>query len=102
MPIKTGWRDAHAVPWNLAEAICQNIIYKKPIVFNGLSTNLNLSVRRAGSEQFPCQLKGCKFPLMLATCNLAIKMGFLLKKWVLTSTILVPLDLIMECDRHSL
>ena len=45
LPIKTGWRDAHAAPWNLAEAICQNIIYKKTIVFSGLSWKFNQSLR---------------------------------------------------------
>ena len=30
--------NADVAPWDLSEAICQNIIYKKPIVFNGLSS----------------------------------------------------------------
>ena len=49
LPIKAGWRDAHLAPWDLAKAIFQNIIYKKPIVFNGLSSTFNQSLRRAGS-----------------------------------------------------
>ena len=48
LPIKAGWRDAHVVPWDLAEAIWQNIIYKKPIVFNGLSSKFDPSLKRAG------------------------------------------------------
>ena len=40
-PIKAGWRDAHVAPWDLAEAICQNI-YKNPIVFNGLSSKFKI------------------------------------------------------------
>ena len=49
LPIKAGWRDAHITPWDLKEAICQNIISKKAIVFNGLSSKFKLSLRRAGS-----------------------------------------------------
>ena len=48
LPIKAGWIDAHVAPWDLAKAICQNIIYKKPI-FNGLSSKFNPSLRRVGS-----------------------------------------------------
>ena len=48
LPIKAEWRDAHVAPWDLAEAICQNIIYKKPIVFNGLSSKFDPSLKRAG------------------------------------------------------
>ena len=48
-PIKAGWRVSHVAPWNLAEAIWQNIVYKKTIVFNGLSSKFNPSLRRAGS-----------------------------------------------------
>ena len=48
-PMKAGWRVAHVAPWNLAKAIWQNIVYKKPIVFNGLSSKFNPSIRRAGS-----------------------------------------------------
>ena len=47
-PIKAGWRDAHVAPWDLAEAICQNI-YKNPIVFNGQSSKSNPSLRRPES-----------------------------------------------------
>ena len=50
LPIKAGWKDAHVAPWDLIEAICQNIIYKKLIVVNGLSSKFNLSLRGAGSE----------------------------------------------------
>ena len=32
-----------------ARYVCQNIIYKNPIVFNGLSSKFNPSLRRAGS-----------------------------------------------------
>ena len=42
LPIKGGWRDAQVAAWDLAEAIWQNI-YKKPIVFNGLSSKFNPS-----------------------------------------------------------
>ena len=49
LPIKAGWRDAHITTWDLKEAICQNIISKKAIVFNGLSSKFKLSLRRAGS-----------------------------------------------------
>ena len=50
LPIKAGWKDAHVIPWDLADlAICQNIIYKKPIVFNVLSPKFNPYLRRAGS-----------------------------------------------------
>ena len=31
LPITAGWRDAHVAAWNLAEAIWQNIIYKKQL-----------------------------------------------------------------------
>ena len=48
-PIKAGWRVSHVAPWNLAEAIWQNIVYKKTIVFNGLSSKFNPSLSRAGS-----------------------------------------------------
>ena len=48
-PMKAGWRVALVAPWNLAKAIWQNIVYKKPIVFNGLSSKFNPSIRRAGS-----------------------------------------------------
>ena len=41
--IKAGWRDNHVAP------ICQNIIYKTPIVFNDLSSKFNRSLRRGGS-----------------------------------------------------
>ena len=34
LPKKAGWSDAHVVPWDLAKAICQSIIFKKPIVFS--------------------------------------------------------------------
>ena len=47
--IKAGWGDAHITPWNLAKAICHNIIYKKPIVFYSLSSKFNPSIGRAGS-----------------------------------------------------
>ena len=43
--IKVVSRNAHVAPWDLAEVICQNIIYEKTIVFNGLS----LKFKRAGS-----------------------------------------------------
>ena len=33
LSIKAGWRDAHVALWDLPEATCQNIIYRKPIVF---------------------------------------------------------------------
>ena len=46
--IKAGWRDGHIASWDLAEAICQNI-YKKPIVFNSLSSKFIPSLRRVGS-----------------------------------------------------
>ena len=49
LPIKAGWRDFHLAPWDLAEAFCQNIIYKKPIVFNGLSSKCKPSLTRTGS-----------------------------------------------------
>ena len=49
LPKKVGWRDAQVASWDLAEAICQNIIYKNPIVFNGLSSKFNPSLRRATS-----------------------------------------------------
>ena len=49
LPKRAGWSDAHVAPWDLAEAICQSIIYKKPIVFNILSSKFNPSLRRAGS-----------------------------------------------------
>ena len=49
LTIKTGCRDAHLASWDLTGAICKNIIYKKPIVFNGLSSKFNPSLRRAGS-----------------------------------------------------
>ena len=49
LPKNAGWSDAHVVPWDLAEAICQSIIFKKPIVFNILSSKFNPSLRRAGS-----------------------------------------------------
>ena len=52
-PIKDGWRDAHISAGNLAEAICQNTIYKKAIVFNGLLSKFNPSLRRVGfAEKF--------------------------------------------------
>ena len=44
-------------------------------------------------------LRDCKFPLTLATCNLTLKMG-LLPKLVLTSTILVPLHLIIDYEKY--
>ena len=47
--IKAGWGDAHVTPWNLVKAICHNIIYKKPIVFDGISSKFNPSIGRAGS-----------------------------------------------------
>ena len=47
--IKAGRRDAYVAPWDLAEAICLNIIHKKPIVFNGLSSKFNPSLRGARS-----------------------------------------------------
>ena len=50
LPIKAGWKDAHVAPWDFIEAICQNTIYKKLIVVNGLSSKFNLSLRGAGSE----------------------------------------------------
>ena len=43
-PIKIEWRDAHVAAWDFAEAIFQSIIYKKPIVFNGLSSKFNRSL----------------------------------------------------------
>ena len=47
---KTGLGDAHVEPYDLAEAICQKIIYKKKaIVFNGPSSKFNVSLRSAGS-----------------------------------------------------
>ena len=49
LPIKAGWRDAQVASWDLAEAICQNIIYKNPIVFNGLLSKFNPSLKRARS-----------------------------------------------------
>ena len=42
--MKIGWRDAHVATWDLAEAIFQNIIYKKQIAFNGLSSKFNRSL----------------------------------------------------------
>ena len=46
--MKAGWGDAQATLWDLAEATCQNIIYKKrTIVFNGLSSKFNPSIRKA-------------------------------------------------------
>ena len=47
LPIRTGLKDAHVASWDLAQAICQNIIYKKSIVFHGLS-KFKLSLRKAG------------------------------------------------------
>ena len=41
--------DAYFAPRDLAEAICQNIIYKKPIAFNSLSSKFNPPLKRAGS-----------------------------------------------------
>ena len=32
LSIKGGWGDAHVASWDLAKAICQNIISKKSIV----------------------------------------------------------------------
>ena len=49
LPKKVGWRDAQVASWDLAEAICQNIIYKNPIVFNGLLSKFNPSLKRARS-----------------------------------------------------
>ena len=47
--IKAEWGDAYVAPWDLAEAICLNIIHKKPIFFNGLSSKFNPSLRGARS-----------------------------------------------------
>ena len=49
LPKKAGWSDAHVTPWDLAKAICQSMIYRKPIVFNILSSKFKPSLRRAGS-----------------------------------------------------
>ena len=44
LPIKSRWRDAHVVPWDLAKTIFQNIIYKKPIAFKGLSSKFKVKI----------------------------------------------------------
>ena len=49
LPKKAGWSDAHVTLWDLAKAICQSMIYRKPIVFNILSSKFKPSLRRAGS-----------------------------------------------------
>ena len=50
LPIKAGWIDSHVAPGDLAEGICQSIIYKKKtIVFNGLSSKFNPYLRRVES-----------------------------------------------------
>ena len=45
LPIKAKWRDAHVAPWDLTEAVYQNIIHKTPI----LSSKFNPSLKRSGS-----------------------------------------------------
>ena len=44
LPIKSRWRDAHVVSWDLAKTICQNIIYKKPVAFKGLSSKFKVKI----------------------------------------------------------